>query len=259
MKKIMIMFMLAIGIHGLTKATDADLYALVYPTSTTTSLGDLYNADPTAQDEVDKFLNNQPSKLDQYNSAASGAIGLGTRKLYLWRKTGGNWAANTVNAIGLSAVSAFVSAKAYAYIYYDTTDQCAKIHCEGHSSVASQGSSFQNDYRNTPNDINKTVLYGKILIDSQTASTNTLTSLPKAVYCNLGDLTDAEKKAMDGISYKYGPQIPYIKLTTSSTDPDDGSICYYDSATLTLGSTTISGYKTQTKNDYFIPGYQKTA
>ena len=223
--------MLAIGIHGLTKADDADLYALVYPSSTG-SLSDLYNADPITQDEVDKFLNNQPSKLDQYNKAASEASGLGTRKLYLFRNTQGD-------------VKAMRSTGSNAYIYYDAIANCAKVHCEGYDTF---GDAYKNGTLGpVPDYTYKAILIYKKVLNSDT----TLNPLPSKIYCSRSDIDTT------ATSFGASPNsTAFIKIKTSNSTADAGDSCFFNDTTLTLGSTTISGYKMLTTNDYFLTVYQ---
>ena len=249
MKKIIIMFMLAIGIHGLTKADDADLYALVYPSSTG-SLSDLYNADPITQDEVDKFLNNQPSKLDQYNKSASGAIGLGTRKLYLFRDTCG-----TIPAMQKTTGD-------YGYIYFDATAGYAKIRYMG--TYTDDAIDFRPE---GPSDTR----YKKVLIDSATATTQKYITMQNMVYCQydtvIADFGSAcvSTNGFTCLEIKDVPNsILYIKIKTSSSDADQGADCSFQNTTLTLidettqKSTDIIGYKMYSGiNDYFLPVYKE--
>jgi hypothetical protein len=217
-KKTIALFMLMIGFSSISTQT-TDLYALVYPSSTG-PLSNLYNSNATAQDEIDKFLNNKPSLLDASNPAASGAIGLGTRKLYLFCIVEDGFGAKYMGSTG-----------ANAYIYYDTTAGCAKIHY--HEPISAK----TND-----DEIYSTgeLQYKKVLVDSDTATDQGWIEMSNTYYLT------AQKSSSRA----------YIKIKTSDENADQGGTCTYGDATLKLLSITISGYKMLIPNDYFLPVYQ---
>jgi hypothetical protein len=219
MKKITTLFMLMIGLSGITtQATDADLYALVYPSSTG-PLSNLYNSNATAQDEIDKFLNNQPSLLDAFNGGTADSPGLGTRKLYLYYNTGGD-------------IPAMVNTDEYAYIYYDSSAGCTKIHYNGFDPGAHTWPTGELQYK-------------KVLVDSATASGQGWIEMPLIAYYYVStSLTQPTSSRA------------YIKIKTSDENADQGGVCYFSDASLQLGSINITGYKMLTTDDCFLPVYQ---
>jgi len=203
MKKIITLFMLMIGISDITIQAVADLYAIVYP-NTAGPISNLYKSNATLQDEVDKFLNNKPSLLDAFNGGTDSSPGLGTRKLYLFDKNN-------------------VMQKTNSYIYFDASAGYAKIHYEG-------ATTYEGNTATTM--MIPTGKYKKVLIDTETATTQGLLSTPSK----------------------------YIKIKTSGTDADQGGECFVEDATLNLssgsGSTSIDCYKMLSTNDYFFSVYQ---
>ena len=212
-----------------TQATDADLYALVYPTTHGRQLTDLYNSDATAQDEIDKFLNNQPSLLDAFNGGTTDSPGLGTRKLYLFRNTKG-------------AIPAMVKTNQYAYIYFDTAAGYAKIQYSGVS-----------ESNKTYTSISKAVKYKKILTDATTANQNGWSSMPNMFYYDYTAFLSADADTSTASSLK---STAYIKIKTSGPDADLGGDCYFRDTTLSFGSINITGYEMLTTDDCFLPVYK---
>jgi hypothetical protein len=253
MKKITTLLMLMIGLSGITtqavtQATngDNDLYALVYPLDTG-QLSNLYNSDATAQDEIDKFLNNKPSLLDASNPATSGAVGLGQRKLYLYTH---------------DATYGFTPAGSYAYIYYDTSTSCPMIHYSGATDPDNTLSSCGSNWSSISGDF----LYKKVLTDSTTATANGWSEMPSMLYgsyeISTGSIGEDSSTTYNAPTCSGNYSRAYMKIkTTYGVDGGGESWAPTLTSPSSLGVPSIEAYKMVLYVDYFFSVYQtsKTA